>query len=306
MNLSGVDLNLLVVLEALMNERSVSRAAKAVGLSQPATSNALARLRRLVGDPLLVRRGHAMVPTPRALELAGHVHAGLGHLRTALEGPAAFDATRSERSFTIATTDYAAFVVVGPLMRRLRGHAPGVSITVRTLDLREPEVALEHGDVDLAVGLGATLPKDFPKEPLFEDGYVCLVRRDHPEVGRRLTLRRYVALEHLLVSPLGSRRGVVDDELAARGYERRVALCVPHFLLAPAIVAQTDLIVTLAERVAVELATRYDLRVLPPPVPVRRFVVAQLWDPRRENDPALRWLRAMVRECVDRRGWEED
>ena len=134
MNVRGTDLNLLVVFEALMAERSVSRAARKLGLSQPATSNALARLRALFDDPVLVRRGHAMLPTPRALELAGHVHAGLAHLQAALEGTQAFDARGSTRSFTIAANDYVSFVLLAPLVRRLRDCAPGVTVQVRPLD----------------------------------------------------------------------------------------------------------------------------------------------------------------------------
>lgn len=304
MNIRGADLNLLVVFEALMGERSVSRAARRLGLSQPATSNALARLRQLFEDPLLVRRGNAMVPTPRALELAGHVHAGLAHLQAALEGRGVFDARASTRSFTIASHDYASFVVLAPLVRRLREHAPGVTVQVKSLDARGSIEALGRGEIDLALGVGNTLPQEYPREPLFEDGYVVLAREGHPRLGKRLTLERFVQLDHLLVSPFGNRRGVVDTALAQRGYERRVALWVPHFLLAPAIVAQTDLVVTLAERVALELAPRHGLRVLPPPLEVPRFVTSQSWDPRHEHEPANRWLRQEVRASVERRGWE--
>lgn len=304
MNIRGADLNLLVVLESLMAERSVSRAARRLGLSQPATSNALARLRQLFDDPLLVRRGNAMVPTPRALELAGHVHAGLAHLQAALEGRQAFDPRASTRSFTLATNDYVAFVLLAPLVRRLREQAPKATLQLKTLDNLTSLAPLGRGELDLALGVGTNLAQDYPREPLFEDGYVCLVRDGHPKVGKRLTLERFVALEHLLVSPYGSRRGVVDTALEQRGYERHVALWVPHFLLAPAIVAQTDLVVTLAERVARELAPRHGLRILPTPLEIPRFVTSQYWDPRHEHEPAHRWLREQVRASVAQRGWE--
>ena len=304
MNIHAADLNLLVVLEVLMAERSVSRAARRLGLSQPATSNALARLRAMFDDPLLVRRGNAMLPTPRALELAGHVHAGLAHLQAALDGPRPFDERASTRCFTIATNDYVSFVLLAPLVRRLRERAPRVTVQVKSLDNLASLEALGRGEVDLALGAGSMLGQDYPCEPLFEDGYVSLARQGHPRVGKRLTLERFVQLEHLLVSPYGSRRGVVDIALEQRGYERRVALWVPHFLLAPAIVAQTDLVVTLAERVARRLAPRYGLRILPTPIDVPRFVTQQYWDPRHEHEPAHRWLREQVRGSVERRGWE--
>lgn len=303
MNVRGIDLNLLVVFEALMKERSVSRAAHQIGLSQPATSNALGRLRQVFDDPLLVRRGNMMVPTPRALELAGHVHAGLAHLQAALESPDSFDAGVSTRSFVIATNDYGALVVLAPLMRRLREQAPGVTLMVRNLTVTSPRETLASGEVDLVITRVGPVTTDSPHESIYEDRFVSLVREGHPQVGKRLTLRRYVELDHLLISPRGKRQGVVDTALEQRGYERHVALWVPHFLLAPAIVARTDLVVTMAERVAREVASRYGLRVFPVPVALSPIVGGQFWDPRHEDEPGHRWLRQMVRESVDDPGW---
>jgi len=299
-NLSGLDLNLLVTFDALMKERSVSRAARRVGLSQPATSNALARLRALFDDPLLVRHGNRMVPTERALALVGHVHTGLTHLSAALEGPRAFDPATARLVFNVSANDYACFVLLSQLVERLHRDAPGITLRVVPMNGASPvRDRMDRGEVDLGFTLHSTLPDGVMHQELFDDGYVCLVRTGHPRVGRRLTLRQYVSLEHLLISPFGSMRGMVDTALTARSLERHIALYVPNFLLAPPILAQTDLITTIASRVGRAVAAPYALRVLAPPLRIRRFSMSMFWDPRHEHVAAHRWLREQVLDAAE-------
>ncbi len=293
-NLSGIDLNLLVVFDALMTERSVSRAARRIGLSQPATSNALARLRSTFDDRLFVRQRHEMVPTPRAEAIAGHIRVGLGHLDTALGPQRGFDPASDERELVIATADYASFVILPGLLRRVRAAAPRIRLKVVPYGPVRPFDALLAGKVDIIVGSPYELPSQIRIGPVFEDGFECLVRADHPGVGRRLTLKRYLALDHLLVAPLGGARGSVDRALAPLGKRRNVVLRVPDFLLAPFIVATSDLVATLPRRVATALADPLQLRRLPPPLELPAFPYSAMWAERRDQDPALAWLRSMI------------
>jgi DNA-binding transcriptional LysR family regulator len=301
MHMAGIDLNLLLVFDALVEEGSVTRAARRIGLSQPATSHALGRLRTLFSDPLLVRRGSKMFPTARALELADHVRAGLRCLERALVEPVAFDPRTSDRTFTVATTDYVAFVLLPALVERLRRDAPGVGLHMVPYPRRELVSTMAASNVDLAIGIGKSVPSSSPslqREDLFIESYVCLVREGHPKVGKRLTRSIFTALDHLLVAPQGGASGVVDTALEALGERRRVTCLVPHFLVAPLVVARSDLIVTLAERVVRALALPLGLRVFPPPVSLPGFVVAQVWGRRTQEDAGHRWLRELVRDVA--------
>lgn len=298
MNISGIDLNLMVIFDALMKERSVSKAAKRVGLSQPATSNALARLRTLFDDPLLVRQGNRMVPTDRALGLVPHIHAGLTHFGAALEDPESFDPATTHRFFNIAADDYVSFVLLTSLLQRLRDEAPNITVRVVQPDGSVGD-RMSRGEVDLGFGVAARFPDGVAQQLLFQDGFVFVCREGHPRVGKRITLRQFVALDHLLIAPFGSVRGVVDEALEGRGLERRISLYLPNFPLAAPVLAETDLVAVMAERLARVLAPRHGLRVLPTPLPVGGFAIRMFWDPRHENVPAHRWLRETVVRTVD-------
>ena len=298
MNVSGADLNLFVVFEAMLEEHSVSRAARRVGLSQPATSNALARLRVMFDDPLFVRRGSSMLPTPRAQQVAPHVRAGVGHLSAALGPGEGFDPATAERTFVIAAHDFAALTVLPALMERMHVEAPGVRVRVVKMGPEQPFVALERGTLDLVLGAAAGLPRGITSETLAEVDYAVGVRAEHPRVHRRLTLRQYLELDHLLVAPFGGTQGAVDRALHAHGHRRRIALTVPDFLLAPHIIARTDMVVTLPRKVF-ELVPGVGLRVFEPPVPVVGAPYACIWDERKNDEPAHEWLRSVVRRSVE-------
>lgn len=293
--LAAIDLNLLVALQALLDEHNVSRAARRIGVSQPAMSRTLARLRDALGDPLLVRQGRSMVPTTRARALAPRLAAALRELRAVVGGPQPFDPEASHR-FRIALSDYAGAVLLPRLLAAITERAP--QITVETVVLghwSQVASALATGPIDCALGFGHGVPHGLQSVELFRDDFVCLIRADHPGVRRRLTLRQYTELPHVLVSSRGRVTGVVDIALAERGLERRIAATVPHFLVAPHVVRTTNCIATVARRTAA-LAPP-DLRRLPPPLPVRPFAVVLAWHPTRAGDPAHRWLRELIIAC---------
>lgn len=309
--LVALDLNLLLLLDALLHEPHLTRAAAVVGLSQSAASHALARLRAHLVDPLFVRDRARLVPTPRAESLRAPLRHALDALAAALSPPAPFDPATSRRRFTIAAADYAQLVVLPPLVARLSADAPGVDLAARDIGPVPLSDGLAAGDFDLAIGPPTTVRSRPSARPaagslherrLFSERFVCLVRRDHPRVGKRLDLDTYVELPHAFVAPRGTPGGIVDDVLAERGLSRRVALMVQSFLVAPWAVASSDLVITLAERLARAFQDQVPsaLRVLEPPLSLPRFAMHMLWHERQHDDPGHRWLRKiLVDVCRD-------
>ncbi|HET9953786.1 MAG TPA: LysR family transcriptional regulator [Polyangiaceae bacterium] len=290
--LSSIDLNLLVVLRALLSERHVTRAAARVGLSQSATSHALSRLRELYGDPLLVRSGRALALTPRAARLLPALERGLDELRGTVIGDSEFVPSSARRTFAIGMSDYLQVLVMGPLLRQLAAQAPGVDLSVVVFsNVRE---RIESESIDLALSIPGAETQGLREERLFEEDFTCIVRRDHPEIRRRLSLEKYLDQRHVVVAPGGTPGSVVDAVLAQRGLERRIALRVTNFLIAPVVVSETDLINTMPSRLARQVAKTYPLRLLPPPLELPRFDYRMYWHPRLDHDPAQRWLRDFI------------
>jgi DNA-binding transcriptional LysR family regulator len=292
-SLAGIDLNLLVILDALLAERHVTRAAQKVGLTQSATSHALARLRALLEDPLLVRgpRG-TLVATPRAETLAVPLRRALESLQTALRGDAPFDPATARASFRIATSDYAEIVLLPPLIRRLAQEAPGIDLwAVPVPDLPAPVLAAGELDLCLAPHAQGGFPAGIYQKRLFDEDFRCVVRKGHPAAAQRLTLARFCDLSHALVAPRGTPGSFVDDALARMGKTRRVVVRVPHFLVAPHVIASSDLVVTIPTRIAEIHAAPLGLALLPPPVEVPPFTFSMTWHERAHHDPAQRWLR---------------
>lgn len=300
-HLAGIDLNLLVALDALLETRHVTQASKRLGLTQPATSHALARLRALLGDPLLVRSGGVLVPTPRALELGPDVRAILMSIRRTLSS-APFDPGTASRAFTIATADYIELVLIPALVSELQRLAPLTDLVVRP----PPELAaLGSGELDLAIGVNMTDAPSIQRRKVFVDGLSCVVRAGHPVLrglGRRerpgLDLDRFVELGHVFITVYGTRGGAVDDALAKKKKKRRVVAMVPSFLAAPAIVAESDLVLTMPSRLAARLAPAFDLRILEPPIELGQYEVTMYWHARMQRDPAHTWLRQLVADCA--------
>ncbi|HEU4733037.1 MAG TPA: LysR family transcriptional regulator [Kofleriaceae bacterium] len=297
MRLAGVDLNLLTSLDVLLDEKNVTRAARRLGVSQPAVSHNLRRLRELLGDPLLVRTPKGMQATPRAHELRPAVRAALEAAEAVLQSAPRFEPANAERRFVLAMADQAAFQLLPPLVERLAAQAPGI-----TLQLRPPPVdlsdALAEGEIELVIGVFRDAPSGIRTEVLWKEGFACVVRRGGKGSRGPLDLRRYLARHHLLVAPRGRPGSVVDDLLAREQLRRRIAIVVPHFLVAPAIIATTDLVWTAPAGLAHALAAHYPLAVRPPPLALPGFAIAMRWHLRLDRDPGLAWLRARLREVA--------
>jgi DNA-binding transcriptional LysR family regulator len=295
MNISSVNLNLLVALDALLRERSVTRAAQRTGVTQAAMSNSLSNLRELFDDVLFTRKPHGMEPTVRALQLAPAVHQGLAMLGSALSR-SEFDPLASERRFILATNDYCEQVVLPPLLTHLARAAPGVRLEVRHSVLQEIPTALERGEIDLAIGFYRDVPGGYFKELLFEEHMVCLLRKGHPKVKSRLTLKRYVALDHIVVSQISGVPTFVDLALERLGHTRRISLRMSNSLAVPFVVAQTDLVAAVSERLARAIGTALPLRILPLPLELGASRISQAWHARTDGEAGHRWLRDTIKE----------
>ncbi|MFW3896313.1 LysR family transcriptional regulator [Pseudomonas bharatica] len=295
-DLRRIDLNLLLTLHALLAEQHVSRAALRLHRSQPAVSHALAQLRDIFADPLLVRRGGRLQPTARALELAQPLREALQQLDALLSSPG-FDPLRARRSFRLAMSDYGARVVLPRLVRALRVEAPEVDLVV-TQGSREAMLSqLFDGEIDLALGVFPTLAAPLRAQTLFEESFACLADRDTLPARGGLTLAQWLARPHVLVAMRPGTDNEIDLALAALGEQRRVALAMPHWIAATEVLAGTDLVLTVARRNL--LRPPRGLRCFAPPLPIRAFGFQQAWHERREGDAAHRWLRAQVtRACL--------
>jgi DNA-binding transcriptional LysR family regulator len=291
-HLAGVDLNLLVALDALLTEAHVTRAARRVGLTQSAMSRALARLRDLLDDPLLVRTPQGMQPTPRAQALAAPLRRTLEDVEALVAGRPVFEPAHARRAFTVAAPDYAQAVLMPPVLQHLAREAPGVDLLL-VAPPRDVDAALVGGEVDLVLGPQQPSTAGLVWTPLLSDTFACLLRKGHPALRRPLTPQRFAALSHLQVAPGGRPGGALDDALAARGLSRRVALRVTGFLGAAQLVAASDLVTTLPSRLAQLSAASGALVMMRPPVPVPGFTLAQAWHERLRQDPGHAWLRSV-------------
>lgn len=293
MKVSPIDLNLLAVLDAVLQTESVGRAAERVGISKPAMSHALARLRSRVGDPILVRAGKDWRLTERALAMRERVRDLAEGARGVLDREPTFDPATSERGFTIHATDHTTALLGTEIGRLIGEEAPSVSL--RFLPILPDDVSpLRAGDVDLALGVFPNLPPELRKQALFQERYACVVRRGHPLVDGKLTLKSFLSMKHVLVAPRGRAGGRVDSVLAERGLSRRVTRMVPYFVVALDLVSRSDCIVTISERLAQRYAPSFDLQVLRPPIPLPSYTISQIWHPRVDRSRAHVWLRRCV------------
>ena len=294
-NVQGLDLNLLRVFDAVLRDRSVTAAARHLGLTQPAVSNALARLRKLFGDALFVRTTSGMDATPFARDLSEPVRQALALLESALAHGPGFDAATSTRAFRFYMSDLGQIEFLPPLVERAQRVAPGVRLEAVALEVEDIGDALAAGGLDLAVGFLPGLGPPVRRQPLFRDPYVCLMRADHPAIGRKLTRAKFLAASHALVSYKGGHR-VIEEALERAGLARRITLRVPHFTVVPMVLERSDLILTLPSKVARVYERSGNFKSLPPPVPIPPADVAAHWHERFERDPGNRWLREMVAE----------
>jgi DNA-binding transcriptional LysR family regulator len=295
--LKDIDLNLLVVFDQLIAQRRVSRVAEQLGLTQPAVSNALARLRRLLDDPLFLRTPSGMQPTPLAEQLAAPVAQALGAIHGALNRRAAYAPAHSERVFTIGMTDIGEIYFLPRLMDAIARAAPGVSVsTVRNAAIKLKE-EMEAGHVDLAIGLLPQLDAGFVQRRLFLQRYVCLFRRGHPlDHPRRISLAEFAAAEHVVVVSAGTGHGEVDALLERRGVRRNVRLKVPHFVAVGHILRHTDMVATVPERLAQVLVEPFGLGYAAHPAALPEIAIKVFWHAKVHKDPANQWLRQLVIE----------
>ena len=296
MLLRNIDLNLLVVLDALLTEKHVTRTGVRLHLSQPAISHSLNKLRVLLDDPLLIRQGNEVVLSALAQNLQAPLKEILGQIETLLGQSIDFVPADSQRTFRIAMSDYGAAIVLPKLLVQLRAQAPDTSLVVIQDSRQGMLEQVGQGRIDLAIGVFPALGADICTEVLFEETFTCLLdRRSLPENGV-LDLDSYLARPHLLVSMDGNTRGEVDNVLRARGLKRRVAVNVPHWGTAPGMIADTDLILTVATRTLTNVPFGDTLVAMAPPLTVAPFNYVQAWHNRFNQDPAHRWLRELVRQ----------
>jgi len=295
MNVGDLDLNLLRVFDAVLQERSVTAAAARMGLTQPAVSNALARLRVMFGDPLFVRTAAGMDATPFARELAQPVRQALALLESALAHGPGFDPATSTRTFRFYMSDVGQVEFLPPLVERTQRDAAGVRLEAMGLDVEDLGAALAAGSLDVAVGFLPGLGAPVKRQALFRDPYACLMRADHPAAQGPLTRKKFIEASHALVSYRGGHR-VIEEALDRAGLARHIALRVPHFTVMPMVLERSDLLLTLPGRVARVYERRGNLTSRPLPIPIPPAEVAVHWHERFEADAGNRWLRALIVE----------
>jgi DNA-binding transcriptional LysR family regulator len=296
MDLHGFDLNLLVALDALLRERSVTNAGRRVHLSQSAMSGALARLRHAFNDELLVSGRGGMSLTPLGESLREPVAAILRQTQETLSSQVRFDPSTSPRTFTIAASDYATTVLLDDALRELSAQAPRVTVVIAPLRDRMEEA--EDPDIDLYILPQAIIPQGRPHELLFHDTFTCLVWREHPEVGNRLSLDQFTSLGHVVVSFSEDHKASDDRLVPWVGLERRAEVVVPNFHALPGLVVGTKRVATIQLRLAKKLTASYPVRIVGAPVPMPRLDEAMMWHTRFEQDPAHVWLRTLLKRVA--------
>lgn len=281
------------IFDEVYKTRNVSRAADNLGLPQSSVSIALARLRRHFGDPLFVRTSEGMLPTPHANELVAEVRQALELLRGIARQKSGFDAAGSSRSFRICMTDITHLILLPAMINRFGEVAPDVRLAVTRISETTPRM-LESGDADLAVGFMPELEAGFYQQKLFDQRFGCVVRRAHPRVHARLTRQAFERERHAVVVATGTGHELVEKQLRRLGVERKTVLELPNFLGIGALVAATDLLITVPERAADKLVRIADVKKLAPPFDLPTFAIHQHWHERYQHDPANRWLRGVI------------
>jgi DNA-binding transcriptional LysR family regulator len=292
------DLNLLPVFTVLMEERSVTRAAERLGITQPSLSNALNRLREMLRDPLFIRERYGMQPTQKAEELAPVITAALASLDGVILGQQEFDPARAQQLITIAPNSYVEFVLVPALVAKLRERAPGIRLRFTPYGSDLVETGVVSGMTAMALGRISDPPDNLIVQHLTDDGLACIVRADHPQIDNKISKRQYEQLKHVNVLPPGRLRAGLFQALQRTGLKREVVVSVTNFLAVPEVVAVTDYCATLPRLICRHLVRDARLKVLPAPVDLGTFPMEMAWHTRYRHDPAHRWLRALVSETA--------
>lgn len=291
--MDSIDIRLLMVFDAIYKTRSVTAAADALGLAQPAVSVALAKLRHHFGNPLFVRTSNGMEPTPFSEGLVQPVREALDAVEKVLGHRGEFEPASAERSFRISMADISQLVLLPRLWEALRETAPGIRIEIVPMSSDTARL-LESGEADLAVGFVPQLEAGFHQQTLFMQNFVCMLARDHPRIGDSLDLAGFEAEDHAVISSSGAAPGILEREIARQGITRRVVLKIPSFLGAAFVIEHTDLLLTVPRRLGDVLQGRGAFRFLPVPFPLPEYEVKQHWHERYHHDEGNRWLRRLV------------
>jgi DNA-binding transcriptional LysR family regulator len=296
----SIDLHSLQCFDFLIRERSVSRAAERMNLSQSAMSDMLARLRERFGDPLLVRARVGMQPTPRADALLPQVRLALDQLLRLSEGSPEFEPASCHLRFRITTSDYTQFLLMPALVETLSTLAPHAAVDVLPVSVQRVEAALETGEIDIAVAYLAAPPQSLRRIPLFDEQYSLVARRDHPKVHRDMSAQEYASLQHIAVAPSGLSlfSAPVDDALQSLGLTRTISVTSPHFLLAAYLVSLSDLVLAIPSRAAAKLSQLYPIRNLPLPIATQPLHLSLFWHERTHHSVAHQWFRETIKEAL--------
>lgn len=294
-SITSLDLNLLVVFDAILKERNITLAAQRVGLSQPAMSSALGRLRRIFNDPLFVRTGRGMQPTPYAQLLASPIHHACELISAALQIGGDFDPATSTRSFAFYMTDIGEAVFLPKLLLALNRSAPKVRVKVVRMPERGVREAMAEGEVDFAIGLFPALKAGFFQQRLYRDEFVCVLRADHPDARAALDLKRFAAMRHAVVTTASTgHEAAVERAFVKAKLRRRVDLVIPHFMALPMIVAQTDLIAIIPRRLAQTFVAYPNIRLIEPPLRIPSIDIKQHWHERYHHATSNKWMRRLL------------
>ena len=297
--MNELDTNALIALDVLLATRSVTIAARQLGVSQSAMSHRLRQLRDPISDPLLVGGRNGLVLTARAEAIREPLRRAIADLRAAVRVGEPFDPKHSSRRFVVATSDYGELAAVPTVMRHLRSEAPHISIAIEPLDLDVP-TRLASGAVDIAVTVPSDLPPSLKQKTIARETFSVALRRGHPALREKkeLSLETYIALDHILVAPRGLPGSIVDAALAKRGLTRRIALRLPNFVSVPFVVATTDLVSTLGGPLLRAASAHSDIEIVPPPIPLPMSEIVMVWHERAQLDPGHTWLRRIVENSL--------
>lgn len=300
MNIKTLDLNLLLVFNALMETRSVSKGAKLLNLSQPAMSHALSRLRVSLSDELFVRTPKGMIPTPKSEKIKDFIAQGLGVIEMGLFEGAEFNPDQSERNFTITSSDCECMTFIPYLVSNIIKNSPNISLTFRPPTIESFISDLDSSKVDLALGVGVQPRANLVIENIYSEDYICLTRKDNPLVKNEVSLKEYLSFEHILIDPLGARKGIVDSSLEKIGVKRNIRVSIPQFALTPWIFLNNDLIVTIPKTLGEEFLKILPVKSFAPPVEIKTLEGQMIWHKRNTNDPAHTWLRKKVVQSISK------
>jgi DNA-binding transcriptional LysR family regulator len=303
MKLSDIDLNLFVVFDAIYTEGNLTRAGEIIGITQPAVSNSLSRLRNLFDDPLFVRTAEGMVPTPVAQNIVGSVRQALGLIRSSVQESETFDPLASDKRFRISMTDLSQSIVLPYLFGRIKREAPHISIDCYHVRRRDLNIELASGNLDLAVDIPLTPDPQIRQAPLFSHPHVCVIRNEHPLVKDKLTTEMYLELGHIHISSRRGGLGHVDLALGKTGKRRRIALRTQHYLATPELVSRTTLALTVPRIFADFLVSQYPVRYLELPFSVPNLETHLYWHESTDRDQANRWIREMILELPPKIPW---